>query len=60
MRVDFSRNLLEETDLPLKTVAFRRGFHSASQMRAIFTRRLDTTPREYSQRFRDQAVANSQ
>ncbi|BCG01641.1 transcriptional regulator (plasmid) [Paraburkholderia sp. PGU19] len=60
MRVDFSRKLLEETDLPLKTVAFRCGFHSASQMRAIFTRRLDTTPREYRQRFRDQAIANPQ
>lgn len=52
VRIDFSRKLLEETDLPLKTVAFRCGFHSASHMRIIFTKRLDTTPREYRLRFR--------
>lgn len=53
VRVDFSRELLEKTDLPLKTVAFRCGFHSANHMRVIFARRLDTTPREYRQRLRD-------
>lgn len=53
VRVDFARKLLEETDLPLKTVAFRCGFHSANHMRIIFARRLDTTPREYRQRFRE-------
>jgi transcriptional regulator GlxA family with amidase domain len=52
MRVDFSRKLLEETDLPLKTVAFRCGFHSGNHMREIFIRRLDISPREYRQRFR--------
>lgn len=58
VRVDFSRKLLEETDLPLKTVAFRCGFHSANHMRTIFAKRLDTTPREYRQRFRsDPSVA---
>lgn len=55
VRVEFSRKLLEETDLPLKTVAFRCGFHSANHMRVIFTKRLDTTPREYRQRFRGAA-----
>ncbi len=54
VRVDFSRKLLEETDLPLKTVAFRCGFHSANHMRTIFAKRLDTTPREYRQRFRSE------
>ncbi|SFQ35565.1 transcriptional regulator, AraC family with amidase-like domain [Variovorax sp. OK605] len=54
VRVDFSRKLLEETDLPLKTVAFRCGFHSANHMRVIFAKRLDTTPREYRRRFRDE------
>jgi transcriptional regulator GlxA family with amidase domain len=52
MRVDFSRKLLEETDLPLKTVAFRSGFRSGTHMRVTFTRRLNITPREYRQRFR--------
>lgn len=60
VRVDFSRKLLEETDLPLKTVAFRCGFHSGNHMRVIFTRRLDTTPREYRQRFRGEEVAEAQ
>ena len=52
VRVDFSRKLLEETDLPLKTVAFRCGFRSASHMRVNFARRTGTTPREYRLRFR--------
>lgn len=56
VRVDFCRKLLEETDLPLKTVAFRCGFHSGNHMRVIFARRLGTTPREYRQRFRDAAL----
>ena len=54
VRVDHARKLLEETDLPLKTVAFRCGFHNSNQMRFIFARRLDTTPREYRERFRAQ------
>lgn len=54
VRIDFSRKLLEETDLPLKTVAFRCGFHNSNQMRFIYSRRLDTTPREYRERFRSQ------
>lgn len=52
VRVDFARKLLEETDVPLKTVAFRCGFHSATHMRMIFARRLDTTPRQYRSDFR--------
>ena len=52
VRLEFCRKLLEETDLPLKTVAFRCGFHSASHMRTIFAKRLDTSPREYRARFK--------
>jgi len=59
VRIDFARKLLEETDLPLKTVAFRCGFHSANHMRVIFARRLQTTPREYRQRFRSNEAAKS-
>lgn len=54
VRIDHSRKLLEETDLPLKTIAFRCGFHNSNQMRFIYSRRLDTTPREYRERFRRQ------
>ena len=57
VRVDFSRKLLEQTDLPLKTVAFRCGFRNANQMRVVFTRRLGTTPRAYRQRLRAEGLA---
>ncbi|MES2162942.1 MAG: GlxA family transcriptional regulator [Pseudomonadota bacterium] len=52
VRIDFARKLLEETDVPLKTVAFRCGFSSATQMRMIFARQLATTPKLYRERFR--------
>ena len=50
VRIDYSRRLLEETDLPMKTVAYRSGFNSATQMRMIFSRQLDTTPMLYRNR----------
>jgi transcriptional regulator GlxA family with amidase domain len=53
VRVDHARKLLEDTDDPLKTVAYKCGFHSTTHMRMIFSRRLDTTPRQYRQRFRE-------
>lgn len=52
VRIDFARKLLEETDVPLKTIAFRCGFHSATQMRMIFLRQLGTSPRDYRERLR--------
>jgi len=52
VRIDFARKLLEETDVPLKTVAFRSGFHSASRMRMTFSRQLNTTPKLYRENFR--------
>jgi transcriptional regulator GlxA family with amidase domain len=52
VRVDFARKLIEQSDVPLKTVAFRCGFHSATHMRMIFARRLDTTPKRYRMRCR--------
>jgi len=52
VRVDTARKLLEDSDAPLKTVAFQCGFHSATQMRTTFTRRLNVTPKQYRQRFR--------
>jgi transcriptional regulator GlxA family with amidase domain len=56
VRIDFARKLLEETDVPLKTVAFRCGFNNATQMRMSFTRQLDTTPKQYRERFRAMAA----
>lgn len=55
VRVDSARKLLEETDAPLKTVAFKCGFHSATHMRTTFSRRLEVTPQQYRQRFRGNA-----
>ncbi len=55
VRVDTARKLLEETDAPLKTVAFNCGFHSATHMRTTFCRRLNVTPKQYRQRFRGAA-----
>jgi transcriptional regulator GlxA family with amidase domain len=52
VRIDFARKLLEETDVPLKTVAFRCGFRNTTQMRMIFSRQLSTTPKLYRERFR--------
>ncbi|AXE96678.1 GlxA family transcriptional regulator [Paraburkholderia terricola] len=52
VRVDTARRLLEETDAPLKTVAYKCGFHSATHMRTTFSRRLNVTPKQYRQRFR--------
>ncbi|AKZ64458.1 AraC family transcriptional regulator [Herbaspirillum hiltneri N3] len=52
VRIDFARKLLEETDVPLKTVAFRCGFSNATQMRMIFSRQLNTTPKAYRDGFR--------
>ena len=60
VRIDFARKLLEETDVPLKTVAFRCGFHSATHMRMIFTRRLDTSPKQYRQRYRGEEASTAQ
>ncbi|MBV8048869.1 MAG: helix-turn-helix domain-containing protein, partial [Paludibacterium sp.] len=52
VRIDHARKLLEETDVPLKTVAFRSGFHTASRMRMTFSRQLNTTPKLYRENFR--------
>jgi transcriptional regulator GlxA family with amidase domain len=51
-RVDAARNLLEGSDLQLKTVAYDRGFGTADRMRAVFTQRLTVTPAPYRASFR--------
>ncbi|WP_263262315.1 GlxA family transcriptional regulator [Pseudomonas sp. RIT-PI-S] len=50
-RVDRARELLENSDLPLKTVAFRSGFGSARHMRLSFSERLGLTPDQYRRQF---------
>lgn len=46
-RIDCARSLLETTDLPLKTVAFKSGFGSVRHMRFLFSEKLGLTPTLY-------------
>lgn len=50
-RIDRARNLLETSDLPLKTVAFRSGFASTRCMRTLFNERIGLTPAQYRHQF---------
>lgn len=50
-RVELARRLLEDAELPLKTIASRAGFGSEAQLRKVFQRRLGVTPRAYRERF---------
>jgi transcriptional regulator GlxA family with amidase domain len=51
-RLDVARRMLEETDLPLKSVGHAAGFGSVATLRRAFLRRLSLTPAEYRRRFR--------
>lgn len=50
-RIDRARNLLETSDLPLKTVAFKSGFGSVRHMRFLFSEKLGLTPTQYREQF---------
>lgn len=50
-RIDRARNLLETSDIPLKTVAYRSGFGSVRQMRVLFSDKLGLTPMQYRRQF---------
>ncbi|NRH28963.1 GlxA family transcriptional regulator [Pseudomonas sp. MS19] len=50
-RIDSARRLLETSDLPLKTVAYRSGFGSARRMRHLFVERLGLPPSQYRRQF---------
>jgi transcriptional regulator GlxA family with amidase domain len=51
-RVLTAQRLLEETDLPVDTVATHCGFTSAVSLRPVFTARVGVAPREYRRSFR--------
>ncbi|RJL21746.1 GlxA family transcriptional regulator [Bailinhaonella thermotolerans] len=51
-RLAHARALLEETDLPVETVARRSGLSSAVNLRRRFHAALDTTPATYRRAFR--------
>jgi transcriptional regulator GlxA family with amidase domain len=46
-RLERALGLLEDSSLPLKTIAFYCGFASDEQMRKVFKKRLSITAREY-------------
>lgn len=50
-RIDRARGLLESSNLPLKTVAYRSGFGSERCMRILFRDRLGLTPTQYRHQF---------
>ena len=52
LRVDAARKILGETDHPLKTIAFKCGFHNATHMRMVFLRRISATPMQCRQQMR--------
>lgn len=55
-RVLLARQLLEQTDLGVDSVAVRSGFGNAAALRHHFTRRVGATPHSYRLTFRDRAL----
>lgn len=51
LRLDMARRLLEETSLPLATVARASGLGTAYSAQRAFRRRLGITMRQYRARF---------
>ena len=51
-RLERARQLIEDTALPLLTVADRSGFESDQQLRRTFVRWIGVTPADYVARFR--------
>jgi AraC family transcriptional regulator, transcriptional activator FtrA len=51
-RVLLARHLLEESDLPVDSVAGRSGFGDAANLRHHFTQRVGATPQAYRRTFR--------
>lgn len=50
-RVDAVRRALEETEMPLKSIASLCGFAGPDTLRRAFLRRVKTTPAEYREHF---------
>ncbi|MEM8776455.1 MAG: GlxA family transcriptional regulator [Pseudomonadota bacterium] len=51
MRIERARELLETTDLSVKSVATECGFHDEERMRRAFMRLLNVSPSSYRQTF---------
>jgi transcriptional regulator GlxA family with amidase domain len=55
-RADAARYKLEQTLLPVETIAEECGFGNAERMRRTFQRLFDTSPAEYRARFRSTRI----
>ncbi|UYF99519.1 GlxA family transcriptional regulator [Halomonas sp. GD1P12] len=51
-RCERAKTLLLDTDLPMKSIAWRTGFSSDERMRKVFARRYALTPTAYRARFK--------
>jgi transcriptional regulator GlxA family with amidase domain len=51
MRMEAASRALEETDLPLKTIAARAGYGNEQSLRRAFQRQLGISPIQYRERF---------
>lgn len=51
MRIEVACRLLEETDDPLKRIAFASGFGDEQNLRRVFLRRMGITPTQHRARF---------
>ena len=52
MRVEMARQLLEDTDHPIKVVALKCGFRDEERLRRAMGRVLNASPSDYRKRFR--------
>jgi transcriptional regulator GlxA family with amidase domain len=50
-RIDIARGLLEDSDAPIKAIAYTAGFGSTTTLRRAFLRRIGVTPVQYRMRF---------
>jgi transcriptional regulator GlxA family with amidase domain len=58
-RVEKARMLIEETQLPLASIAGKAGFDSDRQLRRAFLRWLKVSPSDYAARFREQTASRA-
>jgi transcriptional regulator GlxA family with amidase domain len=57
-RLTRAKRLLEETELPVKSVAHLAGFSSGERMRVLFVEREGMNPTEYRKKAVGRAPAN--
>jgi transcriptional regulator GlxA family with amidase domain len=50
-RIDIARRLLEDSEMPIKQIAYLAGFGSTATLRRAFCRRIGVMPMEYRSRF---------